>query len=582
MLSVTRGLQTASIAVLLILTGCSSAPETNFSSPSRISIREAAEPDALHPVNSKSTLSHQILSMLHQKLMVRDYRTVELEPMLAADAPRIAPLNDSIDIATFQIRQDAKWPNDSDITAKDVVFSFKAAANPLSDNALLRNKLESVQDVFADSINSKVVHLAIEKSPRLRQIAGSEVYILSKEFYDPDGLLDDISFSKLQSGPDSVGQAKLEEFSKRFNSAEVGYNPERMTGCGPYKLKSWDPGQRIIMQRRGDESDSESIRKPVALTAFSEYIEFDFISEDNTALSALENGYIDVLRGLRSRLYADLESDSSFRTGFHMMTAPWRQMNAVAINCCNEQLSNKFVRQALGNLINRQDYIREVLRDKGEPVCSFLHPMRDYAIDCPEWARFDPERANFLLDSLGISDTDNDGLREMDGKAISLKYLYNQGNKGREYLGLMLRQSAKKAGIEISLEPVLWNNYLKKLFSGDYDLAFVSLTDEWGPPNPGEMFSSELDYSAGNVMCFNDTHTDSLISVIENTQSELKTPAQALRAIQQRVMEQSPIIPVSTNVNRLIFSRRLERPEVSAVEPGYWPGALRVAESPDS
>ena len=81
---------------------------------------------------------------------------------------------------------------------------------------------------------------------------------------------------------------------------------------------------------------------------------------------------------------------------------------------------------------------------------------------------YDPEGAKKLLDDAGIVDTDGDGIRELDGKNINLRYISYENRLLNEFSDAHT-QYLKEIGIGVTAEYGSSDDQWSKLAALDYD-----------------------------------------------------------------------------------------------------------------
>src|SRR6516225_8190482 len=114
------------------------------------------------------------------------------EPLLAEAPPEVS--DDHLSY-TFTIRAGIKWHDGHPLTPDDVLFTFKATMCPLIDAAHFRSYFTDLTDVQIDG--RKVRFLM--KQPSVFNVANlaSIVAIVPKHVFDPEGLLDGLSFKDI-------------------------------------------------------------------------------------------------------------------------------------------------------------------------------------------------------------------------------------------------------------------------------------------------------------------------------------------------------------------------------------------------
>jgi len=85
---------------------------------------DALEADNLNMVYTTNSASFYALYHLFQSLQQINPVTIALEPVLAKARPSIEERGEQV-AYTFEIREEAVWPNGTPITADDVAFSMK-------------------------------------------------------------------------------------------------------------------------------------------------------------------------------------------------------------------------------------------------------------------------------------------------------------------------------------------------------------------------------------------------------------------------------------------------------------------------
>src|SRR3989442_723216 len=101
-------------------------------------VRFETDPDSLNPLTSVTSVAHYALwgarnSQIYELLM--GYNTTDwdvTEPLLAESAPTVS---DDHLTYTIKVREGVKWHDGQPFTPEDVLFSYKAAACPLTDAA---------------------------------------------------------------------------------------------------------------------------------------------------------------------------------------------------------------------------------------------------------------------------------------------------------------------------------------------------------------------------------------------------------------------------------------------------------------
>ena len=120
---------------------------------------------------------------------------------------------------TFHLRHDVRWQDGVRLTARDVVFTYRAIMNP-SNAVPLRDGYDHIADVQALDPYTLVVRLGQPYAP------------IIPDFFGGDGTYTILPAHLL------AGYASLDRAA--YNAAPVG--------SGPYRVTSWHRGDRIELE----------------------------------------------------------------------------------------------------------------------------------------------------------------------------------------------------------------------------------------------------------------------------------------------------------------------------------------------
>ncbi|HWQ11720.1 MAG TPA: ABC transporter substrate-binding protein, partial [Roseiflexaceae bacterium] len=183
-------------------------------------------------------------------------------------------------------------------------------------------------------------------------------------------------------------------------------------GTGPFTFVEYVKGERIVVER-----NPQYWGEPAKL----EKITFRFIPDDNTRALALKAGEVQLIYDAPRELTADL----SATPGLRVATSPVGAYEALYVNAHGQPPhdigGDPLVREAIALAIDKQSIVRDVWRGNAE-VNSSMIPVRilGEAASMVKGPPFDPERAKQLLEQAGWVDGDGDGIREKDGRRLSL------------------------------------------------------------------------------------------------------------------------------------------------------------------
>ena len=250
---------------------------------------------------------------------------------------------------------------------------------------------------------------------------------------------------------------------------------EKGIGAGPYVLKSFEPGVKLVGER------NPSYFKDTWFDGIEVLSIIDTAARTNAYLSGevhfIDRADLKTIDMLKNAPETELYNES----GFAHYTAP--------MHCDVKPFNDVNVRLAIKYAINRQELVDKILFGYGTPGNDNpISAKMKYAINPKPVYSYDPDKAKSYLKKAGMENLKVDF--SVSDAAFS----------GGVDAGLLIQESAKAAGIDINLirEPndSYWNDvWLKKPWVMCY----------WGGRPVADMF---LSISLAKGAVWNDTHWD--------------------------------------------------------------------------
>jgi peptide/nickel transport system substrate-binding protein len=308
---------------------------------------------------------------------------------------------------TIVLKKGIEFQNGKTLTADDVIYSFQRVAD-------------------------KSLALTLQGATETMDIKGLKA-------------MDKYTVRLPMLTPDSTVPQTLAAYT--FGITPVGYKryPAPQIGTGPYKLKSFTPGQESVSERNPNYwRTGQPYFDTVTITDFS----------DSTAqVNALLGGQIDAMTDVPASQVAAVKAQ-----GLGVLiskTGAWIPL-CMAVDMA--PFDDARVRQAMRLIVDREAMIEQIVSGYGTLANDLYSPFDEgYDHSLPQRTQ-DIDQAKSLLKAAG-----------QDGMTVDLHT--TNGANGMIGMATVFATQAKEAGVTVNVknEPNFYSdNYLKVAFSGDY------------------------------------------------------------------------------------------------------------------
>lgn len=423
-----------------------------------------AEPGTLNPITATDAYESVINNgNIYETLIERDNETLELKPLLAERWE----ISDDKLTYTFKIREGIKWQDGVPFTSEDVVFSYKTIMDPKVDTPQLRSYYQEIKDVVA--VDEHTVRFTYARP-----------YFLALEFCGGMPII-----------PKHI-----------FANGDVNTNPAGRSpiGTGPYKFLKWTTGREVVLEKNRDYWGEKS---------YVDRIVFRIITDPSVALQVLKRQELDVA-SLTPIQWERQTSSPEFEKHFDKYSYFTPNYSYIGWNSKRPFFSDKNVRRALTQLVNRQLILEKVMFDLGAVVTN------PFYINSPEYDKsiepypYDPAAAKKLLDEAGWTDHDGDGIRDKDGVRFEFEFLIPGGSETGEKIATILKEELDRVGINMTIRKTEWAVFTTRLNERNFDA--VTLAWSMGvESDPYQIWSSTQAEAGSNFVGFKNAEADRLI-----------------------------------------------------------------------
>ncbi len=433
-----------------------------------------SDPKTFSIITGAETSTTDVTYRLYSNLTRRNQFTLEWEGDLAESWTLSA---DQLS-ATFTLRKGLKWSDGTPLTAMDFVWAV--------NEIYLR---EGVECNFTSG-------LYVDETPaKWEYIDDRHLRVTLPEPYA--GLL---SMCNIPPLPRHIIKPVLDKGGVDAINSFWGVDTDvtKIVGCGPFLLKQYVPGQRVVFKKNPYyyERDAKGNQLPyidemVYLIVEDQDTELEKFLAGETDCYALRGEDVAVLMPKKAELGFNIYNvGAAFSTNFIVFN-----QNPAAVAAWKSAIFNdpKF-RLAMAHIVDRQSIINNLVYGYGYPQYSFVPRVSPYywkGVDEAS-AKYDPQAAKRILDEAGYVDRNGDGIREdKNGNKLSFVMTTNAGNKTREAIGTAFAAEARKIGVEIIFRPEDFNTMVGRLLETfDWEIIEIGLTGDVDPISGANVYPS--------------------------------------------------------------------------------------------
>lgn len=420
---------------------------------------------------------------------------------------------------TFNLRQGVMFSDGSELTADDVVYTFNTIQTSEEDIAPFRPRFyQGDQPIQFEAVDTYTV-VATLTSPNASFFTDISVPII------PAGSLDN---QDLRTGD--------------FNRMPIG--------TGPFRVAEWITGESITL-----EANEYYFRGRPCL----DRVIFRIIPDEQARVNALLTGEIDFMVNVPGASLAQFQNNPDF----NVQIVDYDSLFAVFFNNAREQFQDVRIRQALMIAIDRQTLVDTVRQGFGHVHNShFDLVVPFYSDDKLGGYDYDPERAGQILDEVGITDSDGDGIRDLNGEPWVINLLsFQEGFRDYFAFATVVQAYWQDIGIQVELETRDLSTMIAQLYQERVeDKPFDVMVSGWaqiGPePNSYSNFYITTPELGPNLENYNNPEVNALFEQAR-TISDYDERMAVYEQIEQILWNDLPTLPIYRNQNPIVFSNRV-------------------------
>ena len=397
-----------------------------------------ADPPTLDPHLTSDTTSSGVVVEIFSGLVALDS-----ELRLVPDVAERWEVSDDGKTYTFYIRENAKFHDGDRVTAQDFKWSMERAAHPDTASPVADTYLNDIVgiDAVLEGEKTDISGITVIDEATLRiEIDAPKAYFLAKMTYPTAYVLD---------------RENVESGGRTWTDAP--------NGTGPFKLKEYRIGERIILERNEH--------------FYRELAHLDSIAMNlagGQSMAMYENDEIDITGVGLFDLDRVLDPNEELNSEL-VVAPPDFSISYVGFNATQPPFDDPKFRQALNHAVDKNLIASEVLSDLVKPAFGILPPgFPGYNPDLTG-LQHDPERAKQLLEESKYSDPNA-------RPRIVITVPGTGGTIGLD-LEVVIEMWSQTLGIEVEIQQVEWATYLQDLDQHKFQ-AYAGLGWQADYPDP--------------------------------------------------------------------------------------------------
>ncbi|MGI8962063.1 MAG: ABC transporter substrate-binding protein [Bryobacteraceae bacterium] len=434
----------------------------------RLVISQRAEPKTLNPVTAIDGSSREIMGMMMADLIHINRESHRTEAALATSWT----VSSDGRQYTLRLRHGVRFSDGYPFDADDVIFTFQVYLDPRIHSPQRELLVVAGKPIKVQKIDDSTVRFDL-----------AQPYAAAERLFDSVAILPRHLLKKLYDESQLTGAWALST------------QPEQIAGLGPFHLKQYVPGQRVILERNPYywKTDENGNRLP-----YMHEVVALFAGNADAEAMRFEAGEIDIINRLSAANFSALEKYQRTR-GFRLYdVGPGLEYDFLFFNL--NFLSPKYAsslaakqswfrqrafRQAISSTIDREGIVRIIYRGRASQLWTHVTPGNKLWINrkIPQSSR-SLVRPREILRSAGFSWNREGRLIDAQNKAVEFSIVHNAGKPDQLQMATLIQEDLKEIGIEVKLVPLELRTMLDRIFTTyGYEAAIMALADGDADPN---------------------------------------------------------------------------------------------------
>jgi peptide/nickel transport system substrate-binding protein len=429
-----------------------------------------AEPKTLNPLTAADAPSREVIGTMQADL-IHINRATQLTDAALAKSWKVS--RDGLQY-TVVLRKGLRFSDGQALDADDVVFTMRVYLD------------EKVHATQRDLLIVGGKPITVRKMD-----AETVLFQLAKPYGAGERLFD---------GLDILPRHLLEKVYQEGRLAQAGTlatPAEQWAGAGPYRLKEYTPGQKLVVERNPFYWKTDTAGKNLP---YLDELVFIFVPSADAQVLRFQSGETDMISRLGAENFSALLRQ---QRGFTMTDAgPGLEYNFLFFNLNDlgdkaaPELARKSkwfhemkFRQAVSAAIDREAIVRLIYQGRGTALWGPVTPgnRRWVNASIPHPAR-SLEQARALLKEAGFfwkSGANGEShLVDSEGKTVEFSILTSSSNADRTKMAAIVQDDLKELGMLVQVVPLEFRSLIDRVTqTKEYDACVLGLASFDSDPN---------------------------------------------------------------------------------------------------
>ena len=474
-----------------------------------------ASPSTLDPALCTDAASAEYIVEIFSGLV-----TLDNDLKVAADIAQSYDISPDGRTYTFNLREGVKFHDGREVEASDFKYSIERAADPQTASPVAEAYLGDIVG-FKEKLSGETGEVsgvrALDGKTLEITIDAPKAYFLAKLTHPTAFVVD------------------------RENVASGADWWQHPSGTGPFKLKEWQEGQRIVLER--NEHFYRGVAKLDRVTCLLRGNSMMMYEDDEVEITQVSTANIERVLDPTNPLNREL------------VIAPELSVSYIGFNTAMPPFDDEKVRQAFCHAIDKDKIIEVLLKDTVSPAAGILPPGMPGYNEEVEGLSYDVARAQQLI----AESSYHDGLPPI---VLSVQAVGAGVSSVNTAIALMWQESL---GVEVSIEGMEWETLLEELREGRFQAFEIG----WIADYPdAENFLDLLFYSGSveNHTAYSNPEVDELLEEAR-VEGDFDARLAIYREVEQTIVADAPWLPLWFGQ-----SYYLVKPEVK----GFFPAPMVI------